>query len=97
MAAPARKQTSPPSPAEILELIAQREGELPELLRKQNDAAEQSIISGDEAGYQATVAAVVKCNTDIVRLEAALAGAEARDKEAAKAQRLAARAAARPS
>jgi hypothetical protein len=95
MAATARKQTLPPTPAEILDLIAAKKAELPGLLKQQNDAAEQSIVSGDDSGYQAAVAAVVACNTDIARLESALAGAEARNRAEAKAQRLATQAAAR--
>jgi hypothetical protein len=92
MAAPARKQ-SLPSPAEILELIAAKKAELPGLLSRQNEAAEQSITSGDEAGYQAAVAAVTACNTDIARLQSALVGAHARSREQAEAQQRAARAA----
>jgi hypothetical protein len=95
MAVPARKQSSPPSPAEILELIAARKAELPGLLSRQNEAAEQSITSGDEAGYQAAVAAVTACNTDIARLQSALVGANARSREQAEAQQRAAQAAVR--
>ena len=93
MAAPVRKQQ--PSPAEILDLIAARKAELGELLKRQNAAADESIVSGDEAGYQAAVAAVTACNAHISRLQSALVGANARTRELAEAQQRAAQAALR--
>src|SRR6516164_4886161 len=93
MAAPARKQQA--TPAEILDLIAARKAELGELLRRQNAAADESIVSGEEAGYQAAVAAVTACNADISRLQSALVGANARSREQAEAAQRAAAAAAR--
>src|SRR5262245_19488506 len=95
MPAPARKQTSPPTPGELLDLIAQRKAELPELLRKQNDAAEQSVVSGDDAGYMAAVAAVAALHREVERLQSAMVGATARSREAAEAQQRAAQAALR--
>ena len=89
MAAFARK-SAPLQPAELLDLIAQRKGELPALLRKQNEAAEQSISSGDETEYQAAVAAMATAHRDIARFEAALSGANARSREQAEAQQRAA-------
>jgi hypothetical protein len=93
MAAPARKQQA--TPAEILDLIAARKAELGELLRRQNAAADESIVSGEEAGYQAAVAAVTACNADISRLQSALVGANARSREQAEAAQRAAQAAVR--
>jgi len=93
MAAPVRKQQ--PSPAEILDLIAARKAELPGLLSRQNEAAEQSIVSGDDAGYQAAVAAVAAQHREIERLQSALVGANARSREMAEAQQRAAAAAVR--
>jgi hypothetical protein len=95
MAVAARKQTTLPSPAELLDLIAQRKAELPQLLKRQNEAAEASVASGDEAEYRAAVDAVVALHADVARLEAALSGAEARTKQEAIAQQRAAQAAAR--
>jgi len=93
MAAPVRKQQ--PTPTEILDLIAARKGELPGLLSRQNEAAEQSIVSGDDAGYQAAVAAVAAHHREIERLQSALVGANARSREMAEAQQRLAQAAAR--
>jgi hypothetical protein len=73
----------------------QRKAELPGLLKVQNDAAEQSVVTGDDAGYLAAVAAVTACNTDIARLQSAMVGATARTREAAEAQQRAAQAAVR--
>jgi hypothetical protein len=96
MATSTRKpQASLPSPAELLDLIAQRKAELPGLLKVQNDAAEQSVVTGDDAGYLAAVAAVTACNTDIARLQSAMVGATARTREVAEAQQRAVQAAAR--
>jgi hypothetical protein len=95
MAALVRKQAAPLQPGEILDLIATRKAELSGLLVKQNEAADQSITSGDDAGYQAAVAAVAACNTDISRLQSALIGANARSREQAEAAQRAAAAAAR--
>jgi hypothetical protein len=96
MTAAARKQTFPPSPAEILDLIAAKKAELPELYRRQNEAAEQSITSPEaEERYKACVADIAALHADVTRLEAALTGAEARSKEEARAQRQAAQAAMR--
>jgi hypothetical protein len=89
----ARKPATLPSPAELLELIAARKAELPALLKRQSDAAEQSVSSGDETEYRAAVDAVAALHADVTRVEAALTGAEIRDREAQKAQRLAALAA----
>jgi hypothetical protein len=88
MAALARKQQT--SPAEILDLIAARKAELPELLKRQNEEAELSISSGDESAYRTAVAAVTACNTDIARLQSALVGATGRAKEAREAEQRAA-------
>ena len=94
MTAPARKQ-SLPSPAELLDLISARKAELPALLAKQNEAAEQSVTSGDETEYQAAVAAVAAQHREIERLQSALVGANARSREMAEAQQRLAQAAAR--
>jgi hypothetical protein len=94
-AAAARKQTALPTPAEILELLAAAKAQRLELERKQEQAADQSIVSGDEAEYQVVVSALVANHREIGRLEAALSGAEARTKAEAKAQQLAAQAAMR--
>jgi hypothetical protein len=91
MAAPARKSAAL-QPPEILDLIAARKAELPGLLSKQNEAAEQSIASNDETEYRAAVAAVTACNTDIARLQSALVGATGRANEAREAEQRAARA-----
>jgi hypothetical protein len=96
MPAAVRKQALLPSPTEILDLIAARKAELPELLKRQNAAAEESISSPEaEERYQAAVADIAALHADIVRLEAALSGAEARTMREAKAQQLAAQAAIR--
>jgi hypothetical protein len=92
-AAPARKPATLPSPAELLDLIAQRKAELPELLRKQNDAAEQSIISGNEGDYIDAVGRVAALHREIERLQSAMIGATARTREAAEAQQRAVHAA----
>jgi hypothetical protein len=96
MPAAARKpSTNLPSPAELLELIAQRKAELPTLLKRQNEAAEASVASGDESEYRAAVDAVAALHGDIERLQAALIGATARNKEEAERQQRAAAAAVR--
>jgi hypothetical protein len=95
MAAPARKLQSLPSPAELLDLIAQRKGELPALLKAQNEAAERSVSTNDETEYRAAVDAVVAANRDVERLQQALIGATARNREQAEAAQRAAQAAVR--
>jgi hypothetical protein len=96
MAAPVRKaQPTPPSPAEILEQIEALRAQEPELNQRMEEEAELSVTSGDETRYKAAVDAKVAHHQNITRLEAALAGAEARTKQEARAQQLAAQAAVR--
>jgi hypothetical protein len=94
MAAPARKPQSLPTPAEIIEQLEALRAQKPELHRRMQEEAELSVGSGDKTRYDAAVEAVVAHDQNIRRLEAALSGAEARTKAEAKAQQLAAKAAA---
>jgi hypothetical protein len=82
-------------PAEILEQLETLRAQEPELLRRMNEEAELSISSQNDTRYKAAVEAKVAHDQNITRLQSALAGAEARSKEEAKAQRLAAAAAVR--
>jgi hypothetical protein len=85
----------PPSPAEILELIEAKKAQVPVLTLRQAEEAEASISSGDDTRYNSVVAEMSSLHAEIVRLESALVGAEARSKQQAKAQQLAAQAAVR--
>jgi hypothetical protein len=86
---------APPSPAEIIELLEQRKGQLPVLMQRQAEEAELSISSGDDSRYLAVVGEMAALDQEIKRLESALVGAEARSKQQAKAQQFAAQAAVR--
>jgi hypothetical protein len=86
----AARKSAPLQPAEILEQIADLKAQKPELERRMGEEAELSVSSGDDTRYNAAVDALVAHDQNVRRLEAALSGAEARSKEEARAQRLAA-------
>jgi hypothetical protein len=95
MAVAARK-SAPLQPAEILDLIAAAKSKLPDLLRKQHEAAEASITSPEaEERYKACVADIAAAHATIERLQSAMVGATNRNKEAREAEQRAAAAAVR--